>query len=412
MGLFDKVKDAANAAKDSIKNAAETAKANYEQKKAEQEAHNAAMTEKATQWSNEIIDAIHGYANEGSFFRNTSKEDLLAFTKEFYDKIFMPANSVSTTKVSMYPYITDKQLEKFNKHVGNYNAAETALVYLRAENKKEFVLTDSALYFVLPLPEDGKFFAKGRISCDQISSFTIEKGEGSFSFKCDEYVLSTLAADKSTTEDFITLNNYFNCVVNHDFVITDEEVDKLIQEKIGAKVYAEVKKYMVYDDELLVYFAWGLDSLSAKDYVVCTSKQIIIMDREMLGATANVKQFYYEDITSASVEQNAKSDDLTVALLETAITAATKTCDLIISVAGAINRINTLYKVEAERVVAVYHHYRKLAKTASAQPQQVVVQQQAVDPLEQLKKLSELKELGVLSEEEFAQKKADLLGKL
>ena len=411
MGLFDKVKNAANAAKDSIKNAAETAKANYEQKKAEQEAHNAAMTEKAEQWSKEILDAIYSYHNEGSFFRNTSKEDLLAFTKEFYDKIFMPANSVSASKVSMYPYITNKQLEKFNKYVGNYNTGETALVYLKAENKKEFVLTDSALYFVLPLPEDAKFFAKGRIPCEQISSFTIKKDDNMFSFKCDEYTLSTLNADKSTTEDLITLDNYFNCVVNHDFVITDEEVDKLIQEKIGAKVYAEVKKYMVYDDELLVYFAWGLDSLSAKDYVVCTSKQIIIMDREMLGATANVKQFYYEDITSASVEQNTKSNDLTVALIETAITAATKTCDLIISVAGAANRINTLYKVEAERVVAVYHHYRKLAKTATAQPQ-VIVQQQAADPLEQLKKLSELKELGILSEEEFAQKKADLLSKL
>ena len=386
MGLFDKVKDAANAAKDSIKNAAETAKANYEQKKAEQEAYNAAMTEKAEQQSKEIIDAIHGYANEGSFFRNTSKEDLLRFTKEFYDKIFMPANSVSASKVSMHPYITDKQLEKFNKNVGVYNTSETALVYLRAENKKEFVLTDSALYFVLPLQDDPKFFAKGRVSCDQISNFTIEKGEGTFSFKCDEYVLSTLAADKSVTEDFITLNNYFNCVVNHDFEITDKEVDKLIREKIGEKVYSEVKKYMVYDDELMVYFAWGLDSLSAKDYIVCTDKQIIIMNREMMGATANVKQFYYEDITSASIDQNAQSNDLTVALIETALTAATKTCDLILSVAGAVNRINTLYKVEAERIVAVYHQCRKQAKAAAAAPAQVVVQQ-AVDPLEQLKKI-------------------------
>lgn len=176
-------------------------------------------------------------------------------------------------------------------------------------------------------------------------------------------------------------------------------------------MYAEVKKYMVYDDELIVYFAWGLDSLSAKDYIVCTTKQIIVMDREMFGMTANIKQFYYEDITSASTEQNSNSSDLTGMLIDTALTAATKTCDLIISVAGAVNKINTLYKVEAERVVAVYHQYRKIAKQANAQPQ-VIVQQQTESPVEQIKKLKELADLGIISENEFNQKKADLLAKM
>ena len=181
-----------------------------------------------------------------------------------------------------------------------------------------------------------------------------------------------------------------------------------------SKIVSELKKYMVYDDELFVYFAWGLDSLAAKDYIVCTNKQIIVMDREAFGATSNVKQFYYEDITSASTEQNSNSSSISGALLDAAITAATKTCDLYFSVAGARNKIKTLYKSEAERIVAVYHQYRKAAKTANAQPQ-VVVQQTAQptdDPLEQLKKLASLKEMGIISEEEFNQKKADLLSKL
>ena len=98
-------------------------------------------------------------------------------------------------------------------------------------------------------------------------------------------------------------------------------------------------------------------------------------------------------------------------MLETAITAATKTCDLIISVAGATTKIDTLFKVEAERVVAVYHQYRKLSKMATVQPQ-VIVQQPQEDPLTQLKKLAELKEIGVISDEEFNIKKAELLTKI
>ena len=412
MGLFDKIKEGASSAVGKAKEAIDTAKADYEQKKAEAEQYKQEMEALAATKSDEIISSIKSYENNGNFFKNTTKEELLAFTKEFYDKILMPANSVSKSKIQMYPYIDDKQILKFSKTWSTYNNTETAIIYLKAEGKQEIVITDSTLYFSIALEEDAKFFAKGCVSCEEISKFSVVKNGDVFEFKCDEYVLGTFTADKSTTEDFITLDNFFNCIINHDLVITDEEVDKLIQQKIGEKIYREVKKYMVYDDELLVYFAWGLDSLSAKDYIVCTNKQIIRMDREMFGSTADVKQFYYEDIVSASTEQNAKSDDLMVALIETAVTAATKTCDLVISTAGAGLRINSLYKIEAERVVAIYHHYRKEAKKASSQPQQVVVQQQAIDPLEQLEKLSKMKELGVISEDEFNAKKADLLAKL
>ena len=419
MAFFDKLKDAANAAKDAAVAAKEKAQASIdaanaakEQKKAEQEAHNAEMAEKAEQKAQEIIAAIQSSSATAGFFSQVTSEELLNFTKEFYDKILMPANSVSQSRITMHPYITGKKFTKFCEQIGCFDSSETPLIHLIAE-KKEVVITVSSLYFALPLEEDPKFIAKGKVSCDNIGSFSVVKTENAYELKCDDYTLATLPATKSSAEDCITLNNYFTCIANKDFTITDEEVDKLIREKIGEKVYAEVKKYMVYDDELLVYFAWGLDSLSAKDYFVCTNKQVIMVNREMGGATANIKQFYYEDITSASVLQNSNNSSLAGYLIETALTAAMQTCELELTVSGAATRISTLYKVEAERVVAVYHHYRKLAK-APAAPQQVVVQQAAPqsDPLEQLEKLSKLKAAGIITEEEFNQKKADLLAKL
>ena len=88
-----------------------------------------------------------------------------------------------------------------------------------------------------------------------------------------------------------------------------------------------------------------------------------------------------------STEQNSNSSSLSGALLDAAITAATTTCDLYFSVAGARNRIKPLYKSEAERIIAVYHQHRKAAKDAASQSQ-VIVQQAAPacdDPSEQLK---------------------------
>ena len=413
MAFFDKLKDAANTAKEKAQSAIENAKAAQEQKKAAQEAHNAEMTEKASEKAQEIINAIQSSGSANGFFSQISNNELLEFTKDFYDKILMPANSVSRSKITMHPYIAGKKFTKFCELVGCYNTAETPLIHLVAEKKKEILITQTSVYFTLPLEEDPKFVAKGKVSIEYIGKFSVEQAENAYLLKCDDYILATLPTDKSTIEDCITLNNYFSCIINKDFTITDEEVHNLIREKIGEKVYAEVKKYMVYDDELLVYFAWGLDSLSAKDFFVCTNKQVIMVNREMGGATANIKQFYYEDITSASVLQNSNNTSLTGYLIDTALTAAMQTCDLVLTVAGATTKINTLYKVEAERVVAVYHHYRKVAKTQAA-PQPVIVQQAAPqsDPMEQLEKLSKLKNAGIITEEEFNQKKAELLSKL
>ena len=47
--------------------------------------------------------------------------------------------------------------------------------------------------------------------------------DGKCVFKCDEYELASFTADKVTLEDFASLNNYFKCIAEHDFDITDEE---------------------------------------------------------------------------------------------------------------------------------------------------------------------------------------------
>lgn len=410
MGFKDLLKNAKDAASTMVSGVKET----MDQKKAEKEAYKAEMTKKAADKAQEIINTILEYKNENTLFGGIPKDEVMAFTKEFYDKLFMPANSVALTKIAMFPYVDDKEIEKIRKTLTNYDGSESPIIVLRAENKQYILITYDTLYFALKLEEDNKFHVLGQIPTIEISNLTFEVTDEFAKVICDGYTFAQFKTDKTIKEDFLSLTNYFECIKKHDFEITDEEVDALVKEKIGSKIVSELKKYMVYDDELFVYFAWGLDSLAAKDYIVCTNKQIIVMDREAFGATSNVKQFYYEDITSASTEQNSNSSSISGALLDAAITAATKTCDLYFSVAGARNKIKTLYKSEAERIVAVYHQYRKAAKTANAQPQ-VVVQQTAQptdDPLEQLKKLASLKEVGIISEEEFNQKKADLLSKL
>ncbi len=417
MGLLDKMKEsatslggqamsAASALGEKAKDTAGNMMASYQEKKEADAAHKAEMQAIADNKAKEIIDAITAYENDGSFFKNTNREELTSFTKTFFDRIVLPASSVANTRIKMNPYIDAKELGKLTSGLKGYESGETILMDVKAEGKQEITLSDRALYFSLAIDEDPKFFASGRIPIEQISILSTEEAGGNCLFKCDEYTLASFAADKVTLEDFASLKNYFKCIAEHDFEITDEEVDALIREKIGQNVLSEVKKYLVYDDEIFVYFAWGLNSLTAKDYIVCTNKQIILVDREMGGMTANIRQFYYEDITSVNTLQNTNSGDLTVDLLSNAITAATKTCDMVITVAGSSIKVSNLYKIEAERVASVYHEMKKQAKLAKEQPQQVVKEDGAI---EKIQKLAQLKDAGVLTEEEFEKKKAELL---
>lgn len=422
MAFFDKLKEATGNLAAATANAAQKAKESYEagvqkrqEEKAAAEAHAAEMRQIAEERAREIENAIleYGKNNTDGFFSKNTVDEIFKYTKDFFDKILLPANSITKSYVSMHPHIDKKALKNINKFFPNLNEAERLLMHVKDNTKQEFFLSYDNFYFKMLLPEDTNFFIVGQVPCSAISLFSLVKEDDHYSFLCDEYKLSELKIIEGHEEDFITLNRYFSDIKNQDFTITDEEIDRIIQEKIGSKIYEEIKKYMTYDDELAIYFAWGLDSWTAKDYIVCTTKQIILMNREAFGAMANVKQYYYEDITSAATVQGSGDTSLTGMLLDAAFASLFQQCDLVLTVAGSSAKLSNLYKIEAERVVEVYHQYRKLIKTAQTQPQQVVVQQQnSPDILEQLEKLAKLKDAGILSEEEFSQKKASLLEKL
>ncbi|MPN38342.1 hypothetical protein SDC9_185866 [bioreactor metagenome] len=139
-----------------------------------------------------------------------------------------------------------------------------------------------------------------------------------------------------------------------------------------------------------------------------TQKQLIRLDRELLGISQDVKRFYYEDITSMSVQQN--NGGLAGMLLN----ATLKLCNLVVYVAGTQLSIQTLSVPEAERVVSIYNAHKNALRNAAKQP--IVVQSntasQEDDPIAKLERLSKLKAAGVLSEEEFNAKKMELLSKI
>lgn len=422
MAFFDKLKEAKDSAMNAATQATQKAKEAYEtnkqaseEKKAQKAAYEQEMKQKAAQEGEARSADILGKFNGTGLFEGIDMNTLMNFTNEFYSKIVLPAGSLATTCIDMFHYIDERVEKKIKKTFPSHSTEDdndTVLLYLRAEKKTEVILTKSRIAFSEPLADDKKFYVEGSIPLSSVSSIVVEHSGDTCDFLVNGVKVLSLDKKPVFERDFISIERYIEMIEKRDFNIQDEEVDAIIREKIGAKVYEEVKRKMTYDDELLLYFAWGLDDLTAKDYMFCTDKQIVYLDRAALGATADVKQFYYEDINSMATKQNSEDTSLTGYLIDTALTSALQICDLEITVAGSTMKISTLKKREADRVVEIYHQMRKSIKENANKPQQVVVQQQEADPLEQLEKLSKLKDAGIISEDEFNQKKMALLEKL
>jgi hypothetical protein len=80
-----------------------------------------------------------------------------------------------------------------------------------------------------------------------------------------------------------------------------------------------------------------------------------------------------------------------------------------ISRAGNIDSLLGTDKADSEEFVQIL---KKLVNEGAGSGRQTVVMNQAADPLDQLKRLKDLLDAGILTEKEFEEKKKDLMGRI
>lgn len=407
MGLFDSIKDTAKSIKDQTKEKLDAAKEERAAKEAAKEQAAKELQAKLDVAARDKTDKILAGKEKDrkGIFEISSQEQLVAFTQEYMKKLVLPASSLKTSKLKMLPYTNDKvtrrdALKKFE------DLDDTQIIFqLENVGTKEFICVTTLYLYAYLLLENGVYYSI-KIDLADITGFSfVSENDQDIILINGEPLIYMSKAVRDT--DFINLRHYFERLEKSQFEISDDEIDAFIHEKIGDEAYAEAKKYME-EDELIIYFAWGVDSVTAKDFLMCTSRQFVLLDRELLGVAQNVKKFYLEDIISMSTEQ-ANAESLTVTLLN----AALSLCDLIIHTAGTGLKIQTLSVTEAERVVEIYNKYKRLAREEAKKPIAVIQSAPSQqDPLEQLEKLQKLMDAGIISQEEFSTKKAELLSKI
>ncbi|MEO1814140.1 MAG: SHOCT domain-containing protein [Acetobacterium sp.] len=405
MGLKDLFKDVTDLAKESI----DSIQTEIALKKEEQERLRAEMDQRIKAYTDTLMaQLVDPVKTSGSPLINAGDDEVVAFTGHFCEQLLLPANSPVSTKIDMYPF-AEKVLKNVLKTFPSYNIQEKFLFQFKDSKGQILLLTTSNLYFKIQFPENQSFSTVGVIPKDKLFSLAINKGDDHCVLLVNTIPLITAPIEEVKTIDIVTLTEYLWRLSNNDFVITADQIDAFIAAKLDPTTLEIVKNFLD-PDEKLVYFAWGLGSLVSKKFITCTNQKIVLYDRDL----STKKSFPYDQILSMSTQPS------TVSFLDLSLTLGMNPNDLEIKTADAIETISILYAREAERVVQLYTA-RKPEGAPSAASSQAPGQPQTgtpttdpapEDPIAMIEKLAVLKEKGIISEEEFIQKKQELLAKL
>ena len=419
MSFFDKakakIKQTTDTAKEKISTAVDEHNKKVEQKKELEEQKRELEEQNYQNAQNEfdkILEEAKNNVSETNVFSNCNTDNLLAFTKDFYEKICLPATKWEGYPLFLHSYIEMKKIEKIKKsYAVDYKEDETPIIHYQSTLGDGFILTDKSLYLGKTVPETGNKKLIGNLPINNISSFNVKEEDETTDIYINEINLISFVKDTSMS---ITLNRYFEMIRENDFDITNEEVSENIIRKLDPKIYSYIKNY-IFDDELLIFIALGSNSATASDYIICTTNRLLLIDRQAFGLSQNIRAFDYEDINSIGTAKGTQSggllDQAIVGLIDTGL----KLCHIEVSVAGRAINIQNLNQIEGERVIKLVNDYKRSIKQSNKQPQ--VIQAQPIqssepDILGQIEKLSELHKKGILSEDEFNVKKAALLEKL
>lgn len=194
---------------DKATSVAETAQAKFEEqkqlsaiKKEEQNKKMEEMNERVTEYEQELLQNIlSGFSGAPCI---EVEDNILDFTKDYFEKLLLPANSVSASKITMYPY-SDKIQKKAQKALREYDDTETPVFQFEG-NKGEFILmTPTKLYIAVAFPENQTFVANVAVDLQQVSQLGFVSTEEGYQVVCNGVEL--FSADNVSEFDRITIED-------------------------------------------------------------------------------------------------------------------------------------------------------------------------------------------------------------
>jgi len=150
-------------------------------------------------------------------------------------------------------------------------------------------------------------------------------------------------------------------------------------------------------------------TITTPNTIFATNRRLIIRNPTMLGLRAGIEDFPYKSITSVKLHKGVFSSEIRLRI--PGLTETSRLPTLLRWGRRDEGEIATLPKDKAEQLVTIIKE--GIADRLPGQaPLTSTAQAASVSPLDEIKKLAELRDAGLISEEEFQEKKKKLLEKI
>lgn len=397
MGFKDKIAGFTAKAKAKVEDQAIKAKNMVEEK---MEATASKAKEKLGEKEDDDALNIIKYENSVNHVSDIPKSKIAEFSNNYFSMMATGGTQFSANKIYFGQSIPNNKLKKAQSTYADYSMdEENALILFdnttMGSATEGFTVTENAFYF--NLKNESKKLQKGKFFLSEINKLHFPKNSlANFlvAINGERLHLSGFFNKKTA----YVLQSFFNKLFENDLEISKDEAKKFLESQINPKILQRIREYMI-EGETLTFIAWGLDSLTARDFVVCTTKRIIIINRGMFGLQENIRDFEYDIITSIGVKKEG------LGLMDTAL----KQCKLEIHAAGSVFNIDTLQRSEAEQIIKIARKQKQEMQIPQQPIQQVI---EKTDITGEIKKLKELLDAGALDQEEFDTAKKTLLSKM
>lgn len=173
----------------------------------------------------------------------------------------------------------------------------------------------------------------------------------------------------------------------------------------------EIKKiqgYLDSDEQVLLVAKQSRlrpgGSVTTPNIIFATDRKLVIRNPMMLGLRESVEVVPYSEITAVHLKKGVFSSEVMI----TAPGLTTELGRFFKLTRHGVAGIPAIPREKAKKLVNIVREGMKRTKAAKAMPQVTV----APTPLEELKKLKELLDMGAITKEEYEEKKKKILEKV
>lgn len=319
-------------------------------------------------------------------FLNVSSSKLLSYCNDFNKNIYNFYKSEIKKPLYFSQSIPARTIEKIKNIYEFKDDTEEILMCYYGGSKDNYVLTTNCFYFNIKHYNETLIYTLS-IDLDKISEIEID--DVTNDLKINDVPLFKVDEDKK-----YILNKFFSKLKAQELSFSDDEISKEIEKLIDIDELEKIKESMSLSEKF-IYFARSYNKNS--ESIICTSNKLIIKSLKVDGITV-VNSILYKNIDYIDIE------DLNDAI---SILNIFKQGSLEIIYKGSKIKINNIALDDAKKIVEIVNGLRKNNDDCIN-----LNKESSEDIFVKIEKLSKLKDMGAINEDEFNEKKKELLARI